>query len=327
MKTKSKLLHAVGLTGLLTTVSYASIDIEAVFVGDVDNPPADHSNSFRSGVGPVSYGYYIGTYEVTNAQYTAFLNSVATSDTRGLYNTEMAESSHGGILRSGNSGSYTYSTILGRENNPVNFVSFKNAMRFANWLTTGDTEKGVYDLSALATTIDFWRDDTYWANGGVAIASQNEWFKAAYYSGSPTGADGDGYWLYPTQSNSISSADANYGGSVGTLTPVGYYGHAASYYGTFDQAGNVFEWTEATMAMVNRVSRGGAFNYWEGSLPSTFFYDVLGGRAEPHIGFRVTSLHPIPEPSTYAAIVGVLGLLVVAWRRRGRDYLSSSMSS
>jgi PEP-CTERM putative exosortase interaction domain len=34
------------------------------------------------------------------------------------------------------------------------------------------------------------------------------------------------------------------------------------------------------------------------------------------MGFRVSSLEPIPEPSTYAAIFGVLALAVVAYRKR-----------
>ena len=38
-----------------------------------------------TGMGSVDYTYYIGTYEVTVAQYTEFLNAVASSDPYGLY--------------------------------------------------------------------------------------------------------------------------------------------------------------------------------------------------------------------------------------------------
>ena len=36
----------------------------------------------------------------------------------------------------------------------------------------------------------------------------------------------------------------------------------------------------------------------------------------PAIGFRVASLAPIPEPSTYGALMGVMALGVVMMRRR-----------
>ena len=67
-------------------------------------------------------------------------------------------SSNGGITRSGGSGSYTYSAIAGRGNMPVNFVSFYDALRFANWLHNGQptgaqdnttTEDGAYTITAL----------------------------------------------------------------------------------------------------------------------------------------------------------------------------------
>jgi hypothetical protein len=56
--------------------------------------------------------------------------------------------SRGGITRSGSSGSFTYNAKPGREDMPVNFVSFYDALRFANWLHdgqgAGDTETGTY---------------------------------------------------------------------------------------------------------------------------------------------------------------------------------------
>ena len=44
-----------------------------------------------SGYGSVGYTYLMGTYDVTLAQYTAFLNAVAKTDTYGLYNSQMAD--------------------------------------------------------------------------------------------------------------------------------------------------------------------------------------------------------------------------------------------
>jgi hypothetical protein len=54
----------------------------------------------------------------------------------------------GGITRSGSDGSYTYTAKAGFENKPVTYVSFWDALRFANWLNNGqgggDTETGAY---------------------------------------------------------------------------------------------------------------------------------------------------------------------------------------
>ena len=59
----------------------------------------------------------------------------------------------GGITRSGSDGSYSYATILGHDNMPVNWVSWYDAIRFANWLNNGqgngDTETGAYTLGRI----------------------------------------------------------------------------------------------------------------------------------------------------------------------------------
>ena len=204
-------------------------------MGDAGNANDSGNTSFPNTYGAVNYGYRIGTYEVTNAEYVAFLNAAAATDTRGLYSASMATDATGGITRSGASGSYSYAVRSGRGNRPVNFVSFWDAARFTNWLTSGDTETGVYVLTAdgIANNTST-RNATAWANGGVAIASENEWYKAAYYQPAAAGGDSDDYWLYPTQSSSIATTDANYASSVSNLTAVGSYANSSSYYGTFD---------------------------------------------------------------------------------------------
>jgi formylglycine-generating enzyme required for sulfatase activity len=266
------------------------INIDTVFVGDAGNAD-DTANPY----GGVAYGYHIGTYEVTNSQYTAFLNATAVSDPNGLYNANMNSSTIGGITRAGSDGSYTYSTKAGFENKPVNFVSFWDAARFTNWLTSGDTENGVYVLTSSGITNNtITRDATAWANGGVAVASENEWYKAAYYDGN------GGYTLYPTQSNSITTADANYNNSAGTVTDVATYAAAPSHYGTFDQGGNVWEWNDTIVGTGNRGLRGGSFIDLDGTLQSSLRLHSNPTFENFNIGFRVSSLAPIPEPSAYA---------------------------
>src|SRR5439155_16248672 len=88
---------------------------------------------FYQPCGAVAHKFRFGKYEVSNAQYAAFLNSVAATDTYSLYNPQSS-----GIARSGSSGSYSYSTIAGQANLPVNYVSWYDALRFANWLDNGE---------------------------------------------------------------------------------------------------------------------------------------------------------------------------------------------
>jgi formylglycine-generating enzyme required for sulfatase activity len=295
-------LLAAGL--LAASSATAAIKIDTVQVGN-------------KGYGGVDYDYHIGTYEVTNSQYTAFLNATAATDNHSLYNSNMGSSIHGGINREGSSGHYTYSVKSGFGDKPVNFVSFWDAARFSNWLTTGDTEDGVYDLggTTLPTNTTIIRDATAWAHGGVAVASENEWFKAAYYDGN------DSYTTYPTNSDSITKDDAHYGDSEGTVTNVGTY-DATSYYGTYDQGGNVWEWCDTIASPLHRGLRGGSYFSSSASLRAT----ILGVVGKPDgasggVGFRVSSLEPIPEPSAYAAILGCLGLALALMRRKGRGAL------
>ena len=301
--------YAFITAGLLAASSAsAMISIDTVQVGDAGNA------NDTTGFGGVSYGYHVGTHEVTNSQYTAFLNATAATDTHSLYNSNMNSSTHGGIQQSGTSGSFTYSTKSGFDNKPVNFVSFWDSARFTNWLTSGDTETGVYVQTPTGISNNtVTRDATAWNAGGVAIASENEWYKAAYSHVS------GGYFDYPTQSNSITTADANYANSVGTVTDVGTYAGDGSHYGTFDQGGNVWEWNDAIVSTSNRGLRGGSFNSgFDGLLQSSFRVGNSPTAEDGGVGFRVSSLAPIPEPSAYAAILGCLALAIATVRRKGR---------
>src|SRR5208283_1300303 len=138
------------LRGLLAAVILASpggswgstIPMATVPVGDAGNA-ADTT----TGYGAVGYDYSIGTYDVTLTQYTAFLNSVARTDTYGLYNTNMATNLNvAGIARTGSPGSYSYA-VIGDGQRPVTYVSWYDAVRFANWLTDGNTETGAYRIT------------------------------------------------------------------------------------------------------------------------------------------------------------------------------------
>jgi formylglycine-generating enzyme len=299
--------------------SSAAITIQTVPVGNAGNA-AD-----TTGYGKVDYNYNIGEYDVTSSQYTVFLNAVAATDTYGVYNSEMAGTAVGnpGIIQSGSSGSYTYSVAAGRGNYPVTNVTFWDATRFANWLDNGEptgaegpgtTETGTYTLTPTGIANN---TVTRNANYTWAVTSENEWYKAAYYT--PLGGTGNSnpnYWLYPTQSNTISTSQANYepagfNNAVGDTTPVGSYPYP-SYYGTYDQGGDVYQWNESIYDGSNRGLRGG-------SCVSADIYMQSGADENDNateilniFGFRVSQ---VPEPASVGILViGLSGMLL---RRRG----------
>jgi len=313
MKTANK-FNAVAVSAIMmagVAVTHA-ITIDTVTVGNASN--ANDNNGF----GAVAYSYEIGKYEVTNTQYAAFLNVKATTDTFSLYNVNMGLRALGGITRFGNSGSYTYAVKSGYEDLPVNYVSFWDAARFANWLNNGqgsaDTEIGSYTLGGVTNPINA----IGVRNVGAiwVLPSENEWYKAAYYDPSKGGPGVGGYWLHATRSDALgennpftSENGANYydgdyavydGSNAGAL-PVGSYVNADSFYGTFDQAGNLSEWNEQIMYGTFRGARGGSwYNFWP--FVRAAFRDAEAATFEnDNVGFRVARLEAILEPNSFAS--------------------------
>ena len=298
MKTPS--LFTLAATAALITSASASVTIDWVTVGNAGNA-AD-----TTGYGAVGYEYQIGKYEVTNAQYAEFLNAKASTDSYGLYNTSMLSY---GITRSGSSGSYTYSMTAALANRPVVLVSWFDAARFSNWLAngqgSGDTETGSYTLNGATSGI-------ITANVGatVYIPTEDEWYKAAYYNGTNST-----YSLYPNGQNSITTDDANYGYSVGTSSDVGTYSGDPSFYGTFDQGGNVWEWNDAVIGS-SRGLRGSAWVDFVGGggdsgLASSSRNSFAPSNETSTFGFRLAS---VPEPS--AMVLTMLASGVMLTRRK-----------
>jgi PEP-CTERM putative exosortase interaction domain len=312
MKTKNTLMVAATLfaaLGLQAAYLTAPIKIDTRFVGDAGNA-ADSGGT--AGTGAVAYDYYIGTTEVTAGQYASFLNAVASkSDVNGLYNAGMYSNTHGcGIQQLGNAtDGYTYVATKG-DNMPVNFVSVYDAMRFCNWLSTGNTETGVYVFTGANNISLVVRNDAAWQAGGIAIASLDEWYKAAFYQGNGT------YSTYANGTNVAPTAEeANYNNYIGTITDVDF--GAASHYGTYGQNGNVWEWTDTVVGTATNVyRRGGEFSTTASNLGASNNSSNAAANEFTNVGFRVSSLQPIPEPSTYAAIFGALALAVAVYRRR-----------
>jgi sulfatase modifying factor 1 len=292
------------VTGLAATSALAQVTIPTVTIGNPGNAPDPLTGNFY---GSVAYTYNIGTTEVTNAQYAAFLNAKAATDTYSLYNPNMA-GTFGGITRSPGSGPFNYATVPGRENNPVNFVSFWDATRFANWLHngqgSGDTETGAYTLGGVTNPVN--ASVNRIAGWQWAVTSEDEWYKAAYHQPASQGGDADNYWLYPTSTDTIKPSMANYSGIEDTV-PVGSYASNAN--GTFDMCGNVSEWNEAIGGDSVRGIRGGSFGF-DGSKATDRFDEPPIGEFN-NLGFRVVQVPGSPS----LLVLGVAALRTIRRKR------------
>ncbi|MFQ5699984.1 MAG: SUMF1/EgtB/PvdO family nonheme iron enzyme [Myxococcota bacterium] len=301
---------------LLLAPPAAAVTIDWVTVGAAGNA-AD-----TTGFGSVADVYRISKTEITNAQYAEFLNKVAATDTNGLYNTGMGIGV-GGIARSGSSGSFTYSTITGREAKPVASVSFFDTLRFSNWLQNGQptgvqdnttTEDGAYTITALGIA-----NNSITRNSGATffLTSEDEWYKAAYFDAASTS-----YFNFPSGTDTqivcalpgATPNTANCGNVVKDLTDVGSYTGSASPAGTFDQGGNLWEWNEAILGGTNRGLRGGGLADISLNLGASVRSSVSASSELDILGFRVAS---VPEPGP--GLLLMMGLLGLAGLHRRRD--------
>jgi formylglycine-generating enzyme required for sulfatase activity len=280
---------------LLAGGAFAQLIIETVTVGNPGNPDDIHFTGF----GGVDYTYNIGKYMVTAGQYKEFLNAVAGDDTYELYHTMMPaisdtpELSGCGIFRSGSPGSYTYSVAGDWADRPVNWVNWGDAARFCNWLhneqPTGTqnlttTEDGSYYLDGAITNPELMaitrEPDATWV-----IPTEDEFYKAAFHKND--GVTGN-YWNYATGTDdhpSYELIDPDPGNNATFMnvspedwtigapywrTEVGAHENSASPYGTFDQGGNLWEWTEGVYGEC-RATGYGSFDTRRGALSAEVY--------------------------------------------------------
>jgi len=173
----------------------------------------------------------------------------------------------------------------GKENHPVVYVTWYDAIAFCEWLSQETGEN-------------------------LRLPTAAEWDKTA------RGTDG---WVYPWGNERPTAELCNFVMNVGDTTPVGQYSpQGDSHYGCADMAGNVWEWTQSLWGKdrakpdfgypydpgdgredleadsdVRRVLRGGAFDgaEWDVRCASR-------GRNRPlarygGAGFRVVA-SPVP---------------------------------
>lgn len=251
------ILLGAGFGSVVSEATTPIVEVEMVAVGDANNPEDVDVSGTQ---GAVAYEYSIGRYEVTNQEYTDFLNAVDPSGSNQLelYMFNMGAAINGGITFSlVYAPGQRYQVKSGFANKPVVYVTFYSCMRFCNWLHNGaqlgsDTENGAYTLEGGETTPT--NGTTVLRNSGAmfAVPTYDEWYKAAFYQPASDGGDVDHYWTFPTRSNIEPNASAppgaspaaNYDDVLTTFTDVGSYTTTVGYYGTYDMAGNAREWVE-----------------------------------------------------------------------------------
>ena len=250
--------------GVLLTLISGISDADFVTIGG-----AGIAADPATGYGYVNYSYRISRYEVTGTEFGA---AVAADPNVGNYSSDSP-------------------------NAPAEYVSWYEAAKYCNWLTSGNAYLGAYTHSGGAFTgID--RASAISIYGAVyVLPTEDEWYKAAYWRNDPAdqwslyahGIDTTPTWGTANGWNYDNGEDYAYGGDA---WPVGY--GAQEQNGTYDMMGNVVEWTESVYNASECAFRGGG-------APSDEYNSG---------GFRVAM---VPEPST-VLLFGIGG--VGAWLLR-----------
>jgi sulfatase modifying factor 1 len=355
MKTTHPLLT---LVALLVATHARAVTIDMVTVGDPGNANDTTGYgavgySYQIGKYEVTIGQFCAFLNAVAATDTHGLYSPWLASDQRI----------AGIAQTGSSGGFSYSVLgpagetpsgaASGPNRPITSMSWLSAARFANWMANGQpfglqddttTENGAYMLSGstagVKPALNAINPNTQ-AAPSFYIPLENEWYKAAYFSPVLNSGTG-GYWSYATQSNSPpgnslggagNQANVNTGvysvtqsgSSAGQnyLSDVGAFFSSPSFYGTFDQSGNVYEYNGLDGLANSSVSgcRGGSFAA-DALTASSVYRFGPGSTSYPmsyHIGFRLAAPVAVPEPSTYAmALAGLACGGYPMWRRRKR---------
>lgn len=310
--------------------------IDFVEVGNPGN--ADDSGagggSYSSPHGGVAYNYCISTYEISQAM-------IDHATALGMSNV-IADAWTGNL--------------------PAANLSWYEAAAFVNWMNEDQGYHPAYDLSySSGWSMNLWSVSDQASTGMDSgsnpyrhkdafyfLPSEDEWYKAAYHQNDGVTAN---YWDYPTGSNGVPVGILLTDNSGVPFLPYEVvYPHSitfydlpgpypiedvgiASPYGTFGQAGNVYEWMEGAYDGVNdltserRVTRGG---FWYCSLITLQPYF----RSNPSVtnesfasGLRVASIiNTTPSPRLDIMLLGV-DEIRLAWSTNDTGFVLECVST
>jgi len=160
--------------------------------------------------------FWMGKYDVTNAQFRAFVQATEYKTTAELQGSGWTFDENTGWSDSKGANWQQPrgpdSTLSGKDNHPVVQISWDDAVAFAKWATQATGKK-------------------------IAIPTEAQWEKAA------RGTDGR---LYPWGNGVPDTSRLNYNYNIKDTTEVGKYSPAGdSPFGAADMAGNVWQWTSS----------------------------------------------------------------------------------
>jgi formylglycine-generating enzyme required for sulfatase activity len=319
MKSRSWLMAATLAVAAMVALAAGTARADMFGTGgnqfNIDFVPISGATNPTSGYGIVNHDYRMGTFEITNDQWSKFT------------------AAYGAVT--GSQGGYSNSSYFTGTNVPTDSVSWYEAAQFVNWLNTSTGNQPAYKFTGTAHTGDY----TFapWASGDTGynasdpyrntaakyfLPSEDEWVKAAYWNGTALQTYATKDNSFPAQGNGTSGTGWNYYNNGYATSPYGPWNVGSGSQelnGTYDMMGNDFEWMESPYssgdygAGSSRGLRGGLWDGYSGYLASSYRNNVNPSGEGNSIGFRVAS---VPEPGSLmmTAMIAVTGLLYY-WRK------------
>lgn len=190
-----------------------------------------------------------------------------------------------------------YQTAAEKEGWAYSFISSSwQQIKGAYWAHPRGPEGDVQNKANHPVTCVSWVDVNEFCRwAGVRLVSEAEWEKAA------RGIDDR---IYPWGNEAPDEVRCNFNRNINDTTSVNYYPQGKSFYGVWDMAGNVWEWThslykgypydpndgrEDPAAVGRRVVRGGSWNDNSDYVRSAYRGHVVIDSRSDNVGFRVVA--------------------------------------